>query len=211
MARLGLKLHEGTTLGADVELASSSARSEDSTWENPLGKRRVVRDHYRELTLLLRERSARDRTFQLVVRAFDDGVAFATCLLSRAGVRGFVLDQDLTEFAFPRTRPATPAKMRRGSVRRRNGSFAASSCPRSRPMRSRVCQCSSKFRPPGSRSPRPTCSIGPACGSAANRGTRKSRMKSTPRRTQPCFRRRNAIARRDARRKLARNSTAMGS
>ncbi len=39
-ARLGLKLHEGTTLGADVELASSSTRSEDSTWENPLGKRR---------------------------------------------------------------------------------------------------------------------------------------------------------------------------
>ena len=61
-ARLGLKLREGTTFGTDVELASSSARSEDSTWENPLGKRRIVRNKYRELTTLLKERSANDRT-----------------------------------------------------------------------------------------------------------------------------------------------------
>jgi alpha-glucosidase len=100
-ARLGLKLHEGTTLGADVELASSSSRSEDSTWENPLGKRRIVRNQYRELTILLRERSAKDRSFQLVFRVFDDGVAFRYVLMSQPGMRGFVLDQELTEFRFP--------------------------------------------------------------------------------------------------------------
>ncbi len=100
-ARLGLKLHEGTTLGADVELSSSSSRSEDSTWENPLGKRRIVRNQYRELTLLLSERSAKDRTFQLVFRVFDDGVAFRYVLLSQPGLRDFVLDRELTEFRFP--------------------------------------------------------------------------------------------------------------
>ncbi|MEX2091122.1 MAG: glycoside hydrolase family 97 protein [Pirellulales bacterium] len=100
-ARLGLKLHEGTTLGADVELSSSASRSEDSNWENPLGKRRVVRNQYRELTLLLAERSAKDRTFQLVFRLFDDGVAFRYVLLSQPGMRDFVLDQELTEFRFP--------------------------------------------------------------------------------------------------------------
>jgi alpha-glucosidase len=100
-ARLGLKLREGTTFGNDVELASSSARSEDSTWENPLGKRRVVRNNYRELTALLKERSAGDRTFQLIVRVFDDGVAFRYVLMSQAGMREFVLEEDLTEFRFP--------------------------------------------------------------------------------------------------------------
>lgn len=99
-ARLGLKLREGTTFGKDVELLSSSSRSEDSTWENLLGKRREVRNHYRELSILLRERSAKDRTFQLLFRAFDDGIAFRYVLLSQPGVRDFVLDEELTEFRF---------------------------------------------------------------------------------------------------------------
>ena len=100
-ARLGLKLREGTMLGADVGLSSSSTRSEDSTWENPLGKRRVVQNQYRELSLLLNERSAKDRAFQVIIRAFDDGVAFRYVLLSQPGMRDFVLEQDLTEFRFP--------------------------------------------------------------------------------------------------------------
>ena len=100
-SRLGLKLHEGTTLGADVALLSSASQSEDSTWDNPFGKRRVVRNHYRELSLLLRERSATDRTFQVVFRAFNDGVAFRYVLMSQPGMRDFVLDEELTEFRFP--------------------------------------------------------------------------------------------------------------
>lgn len=100
-ARLGLKLREGTTLGADVGLASSSTRSEDSTWENRLGKRRIVENQYRELTLLLNERSAKDRTFQVIFRVFDDGVAFRYVLMSQPGMRDFVLDQEQTEFRFP--------------------------------------------------------------------------------------------------------------
>ena len=116
-ARLGLKLREGTTLGADVELASSSSRSEDSTWENPLGKRRVVRNQYRELTLLLRERSAKDRTFQLIFRVFDDGVAFRYVLLSQPGMREFVLDEELTEFRFPGRRDLLRRRAREQGIR----------------------------------------------------------------------------------------------
>ena len=51
--------------------------------------------------MLLRERSAKDRTFQLVFRVFDDGVAFRYVLLSQPGMRDFVLDEELTEFRFP--------------------------------------------------------------------------------------------------------------
>jgi len=100
-ARLGLKLREGTTLGADVELSNSASRGENSTWETPLGKQREVRNRYREATLLLSERSAKGRTFQLIVRVFDDGVAFRYVLISQPGMRDFVLEQELTEFRFP--------------------------------------------------------------------------------------------------------------
>lgn len=100
-ARLGLKLREGTVFGTDVELLSSAQQSEDSTWENRLGKRRLVRNQYRELSLLLREVSANDRTVQVIFRVYDDGVAFRYVLLSQPGLRDFVLEQELTEFRFP--------------------------------------------------------------------------------------------------------------
>src|SRR3972149_4925143 len=100
-ARLGLKLREGTTFGTDVEPLSSAHQSEDATWENPLGKRRYVRNQYREMSLLLGERSAKDRTFQLIFRVFDDGVAFRYVLLSQPGLRDFVLNEEITEFRFP--------------------------------------------------------------------------------------------------------------
>ncbi len=98
---LGLRLSGGTVLGRDVELIAATRRSDDSTWENPFGKRRVVRDQHNELHLVLRERSGAGRTFELVVRAADDGVAFRYELLSQPGMRDFVLEAELTEFIFP--------------------------------------------------------------------------------------------------------------
>jgi alpha-glucosidase len=100
-SRLGLRLRGATTLGHDVELVSATRRSNDSTWENPFGKRRVVRDLHNELHLVLRERGDEGRTFELILRAANDGVAFRYALLSQPGMRGFVLDEELTEFVFP--------------------------------------------------------------------------------------------------------------
>jgi alpha-glucosidase len=100
-SKLGLKLRNGTTLGQDVELVNATHQSADSTWENPFGKRRIVRDHHHQLQLLLRERSASGRTFEVVFRAFNDGVAFRYELLSQPGMRDFVLEEELTQFVFP--------------------------------------------------------------------------------------------------------------
>jgi len=99
-SKLGLKLRDGTTLGQKVELVNATHQSHDSTWENPLGKRRLVRDHYNQLNLLLREKSAEGRTFEVVFRASNDGAAFRYELLSQPGMRDFVVDEELTEFAF---------------------------------------------------------------------------------------------------------------
>ena len=94
-------MRNGTTFGQDVELVSATHQSADSTWENPFGKRRIVRDHHNQLQLLLRERSAAGRTFEVVFRAFNDGVAFRYELLSQPGMRDFVLEEELTQFVFP--------------------------------------------------------------------------------------------------------------
>ena len=100
-SKLGLRLRNGTAFGRDVELVTATHQNSDTTWENQLGKRRVVRDRHNQLHLLLRERSAAGRTFEVVFRAFNDGVAFRYELLSQPGMRDYILDEELTEFAFP--------------------------------------------------------------------------------------------------------------
>ena len=56
----------------------------DTTWTNPFGKRKNVRDHYRELVLKLRDGS---RPFEVVLRAFDDGIAFWYVLQANGSAR----------------------------------------------------------------------------------------------------------------------------
>ncbi len=68
-SRLGLSFRDGTTLGRRVELLRAERRSENTTWENRWGKRRRVRDRFNEIRLVMREREAPARTFEVVVRA----------------------------------------------------------------------------------------------------------------------------------------------
>src|SRR3954471_8392254 len=70
---LGLRFGDGRVLGEQVYVTQAIQRSNDSTWENRLGKRRQVRDRYNELHLMLHDYG---RKFELVFRAYDDGVAF---------------------------------------------------------------------------------------------------------------------------------------
>jgi|CZKI01.1.fsa_nt_gi alpha-glucosidase len=99
-SRLGLRLRDGGVLGADVVMVDASRAESDSTWANLLGKRRDVRDHHRELTVTLREKRDPGRTFSVVFRAFDDGVGFRYVLPSPGGAAGFIVDEELTQFAF---------------------------------------------------------------------------------------------------------------
>lgn len=99
-SKLGLVFSDGTILGQDVRLLRIQGRNADSTWENPWGKRRQVRDRYRELRLILRDKTGAGRDFEVLFRAYNDGVAFRYVLPAQAGFEAFVLERERTEFAF---------------------------------------------------------------------------------------------------------------
>ena len=99
-SKLGLQFQDGTELGRDVELLKASRLAADSQWENRFGKRRQVRDHHNELRLVLREKSS-GRSFEVIFRAFNDGIGFRYALPSQAGLESFVLNDEKTEFTFP--------------------------------------------------------------------------------------------------------------
>jgi len=106
-SRLGVRLAGGTELGRDCALLGSrSTRIHDSFEQYP-GKRRHVVDDANEATLTVRERGARRLTWQLVVRAYDDGVALRYRFPAQRGWPGLELAGERTEFAFPAGAVAT--------------------------------------------------------------------------------------------------------
>ena len=101
-SKLGLEFRDGIQFGQNVEVLKTDRTRVDSTWENPWGKRRHVRDCHNELRLLLRENA---RNFEVVFRAFNDGIGFRYNLLSQTGMETFILDRENTEFAFAENYP----------------------------------------------------------------------------------------------------------
>lgn len=94
---LGLEFKEGTKLGPRAIITKTKTARHNGTWENHFGKRLKVRDHWNELRLTFQEQG---RTFGLIVRAYDDGVAFRYDLPENSGLGKFVLTNELTKFRF---------------------------------------------------------------------------------------------------------------
>ena len=100
-SRLGLKFRDGMTLGASVRLVKVERSSSNTTWENKIGKRRTVHDLHNELRASFIEASG--RAFQIIARAFDDGIGFRYVLPEdpKSKTGDFVLEEELTQFVFP--------------------------------------------------------------------------------------------------------------
>jgi alpha-glucosidase len=104
-SRLGFLLRNGRQLLRNLRLESQSSGASDSTWEQPWGERRVVRDHYNELRADFVEADHDHRRFGLVFRAFDDGIGFRYEFPKQARLDVVEIADELTEFAV--ARPAT--------------------------------------------------------------------------------------------------------
>lgn len=94
---LGLRLTDGSTLGGDVTIMGTRRGAADRTWRPVWGGDAAVRDHYRELTVRLRQPDG--RIFNVIARAYDDGVAFRYEVPRQAGLRSLEIVDEATEFA----------------------------------------------------------------------------------------------------------------
>jgi alpha-glucosidase len=99
---LGLDFKDAGALDRDLDVVKVDRQSHDSSWENPLGDRRQVRDHYNQLTVSLRERGEPHRRVDLIFRAYDEGIAFRYLLPAQEGLQQFTLSSENTGFYFAR-------------------------------------------------------------------------------------------------------------
>ena len=96
-SRLGFAFRGADSLRTGLRITGSSRNSVDETWTQPWGEVARVRDHHNELRVQVAEERAPNRRFDVVFRAFDDGVAFRYEL--GEGFGEFAMEEELTEFA----------------------------------------------------------------------------------------------------------------
>jgi alpha-glucosidase len=96
---LGFEFRGAPTLRDSLRVTGNSRRSYDSTWTQPWGEVARVRDHHNELRVSVVETTAPRRRFDVVFRAFNDGIGFRYEVPAQPGLGDFQIEEELTEFA----------------------------------------------------------------------------------------------------------------
>ena len=94
-SQLGFLFTDAPQIFRNLALESQSTRDADGTWTQPWGEWTTIRDHYRELTIHLRETSPRHRALDVIFRVFDDGVGFRYVFPDAGPVN---IAEELTQF-----------------------------------------------------------------------------------------------------------------
>jgi alpha-glucosidase len=95
---LGFEFRGAPTLRDSLRITGQARASHDETWTQPWGEVARVRDHHNELRISVLETSAPGRKFDVVVRAFNDGIGFRYELPAQPALGEFTITEELTEF-----------------------------------------------------------------------------------------------------------------
>lgn len=94
----------GKTWDNGLSIASTESSGRDTTWKPLYGERSSIRDHFNEKTFHLAKEGEPKLAIQLIVRVYNEGVAFRYAfseLSKRYGIPPFHLSAEATEYTFP--------------------------------------------------------------------------------------------------------------
>lgn len=99
-SRLGILFLEHHGFESDLEISVHARTSRDTTWEQPWGERRFVRDHHNELAVTFTATTGPSRDIVVRFRVFDSGVGFRYELREQDAFPGdLAIIDELTQFS----------------------------------------------------------------------------------------------------------------
>ena len=100
-SRLGIDLAGGQGLGRDSTIAEVRTRAINETYSQHPGKRSRVIDHCEEVVVTLRERAEPAWRWEVVLRAYDDGVALRYRFPAQEGSQRLAIAGERTQIQLP--------------------------------------------------------------------------------------------------------------
>jgi alpha-glucosidase len=99
-SRLGLDLAGSGPLDGGFDVLTIARNEADTVSGVLFGKCGSARDHYREAVVSLAENGSAGRRLDIVLRAYDDGIAFRYSIPEQKNLTGFGIKEEWTEFSF---------------------------------------------------------------------------------------------------------------
>jgi alpha-glucosidase len=100
-SRLGIDLADGSGLGRSSVIETIRTRIIHDTYTQHPGKRKRVVDHFEEVVVTLRERRAPSRHWEVVLRAYNDGIAIRYRFPAQQGWNDLSIAGERTQFRLP--------------------------------------------------------------------------------------------------------------
>jgi alpha-glucosidase len=98
-SRLGMLFAEHHGFERDLAITASARTAQDTTWEQPWGERRVVRDQHNELAVTFAATTGPARQITVRFSAFDSGIGFRYELAEQPALTGDIaIVDELTQF-----------------------------------------------------------------------------------------------------------------
>lgn len=99
-SNLGFEIRDQASLQGNLLVVAEDREAIRQQWQTVWGERLQIDDYYNELSLQLREQSGDKRRLGLTFRVYDDGLGFRYEFPEQANLQDFIIDEELTEFAF---------------------------------------------------------------------------------------------------------------
>ena len=97
-SRLGFIFKDGLSFSEGFKINDIQFSRVDETWEQPWGSVRTIRNNYEEAIISLSSLSDSENIMDLMIRAYDDGIAFRYFVKNLSDTKTVVIQDELTEF-----------------------------------------------------------------------------------------------------------------
>ena len=95
---MGFEFKDQKPLKDSFRLAEINYKMEDETWPMPWGEQDSVRNHYNEMSIVLEEVKSPNRKWNIVFRAYDDGIGFRYEFPEQPNLKTALISDEHTQF-----------------------------------------------------------------------------------------------------------------
>lgn len=116
-SHLGLIIEQQPNWDENIQILDSQKTSIDSTWKPLYGEQEYIPDKYNQIVVVLGLIDDKNRRLHLIVRAYNEGIAFRYHFPEHGQTQILHINEELTEFVFPKKTMAWYASRPQGKYK----------------------------------------------------------------------------------------------